>query len=385
MNDFRRIINRFNDPNREGQNTVPKDSVGGISSDALSETDVVAHLDADITYDRNLVYCASFQIVWNQLADEMIKAPPELEGNPLLGQALNRRQFDKQDISQDCYLAVAGFGRDGIVEQIKQGLEEKFHRESGFDLALSSPDDILAYAYLEKALPFDTIFDVFDTPLLFSDGIGVQSFGIEKGDAAADQVVVLDYRDPDDFIVKLQGSPIADEALLYGLRVAHPRITDDIILAKVTPQPTLLKTIDNVLFRISEEGHQQAIDTLTKMGRSHFEILSPRLDSNVLEIFQIPKITFNILHRFSEIVGKHLLNRGFEKYFIAQALQATKFKLDETGADLSSEGFMRSFGIHEEPRRFIFDKPFLLCLKEKQAHYPYLAVWIGNSELLVRN
>jgi len=385
MNDFRRIINRFNDPNREGQNTVPKDSVGGISSDALSETDVIAYLDADITYDRNLVYCASFQIVWNQLADEMIKAPPELEGNPLLGQALNRRQFDKQDISQDCYLAVAGFGRDGIVEQIKQGLEEKFHRESGFDLALSSPDDILAYAYLEKALPFDTIFDVFDTPLLFSDGIGVQSFGIEKGDAAADQVVVLDYRNPDDFILKLQGSPKID-GMVYFRKVEHPRITDDIILAKVTPQPTLLKTIDNVLFRISEEGHQQAINALHNAGINPIKLLSPSLDFEGTEILQIPKITFNITHLFTEIVGKHLLNRGFEKYFIAQALQATKFKLDETGADLSSEGFMdMSLGLNWEPRRFIFDKPFLLCLKEKQAHYPYLAVWIGNSELLVRN
>jgi len=365
-----------------------KDIGRQISSDALRQTDVVAHLDAKITRGKNLVCCATFQIAWNQLADEIIKAPIELEGNSLVVQALNKRRFDKQDISQECYLAVAGCGRDGIVEQIKRGLKEKFHQESEFDFTLDSPDDIVAYAYLEKALPFDTKFDVFDKPLLFSDGIGVQSFGIEKGDAAADQVIVLDYRHPDDFILKLQGSLRVGEKLEFGASVEHPRITDDIILAKVTSQPTLLKTIDTVLFRISAEGHQRAIDALRKAGRSHHQLLSPLLDSNGSEILQVPKITFNILHRFAEIVGKHLLNRGFEKYFVAQALQATKFKLDETGTDLSSEGFMSVFfgipGIPEEPRRFIFDKPFLLCLRERQAHYPYLAVWIDNSQLLVR-
>ena len=245
----------------------PKDITLQISSDVLGQTDVVAYLDAEITRGKNLVCCATFQIAWNQLADEIIKAPIELEGNSLVVQALNKRQFTKQDISQDCYLAVAGFGRDGIVKQIEQGLKEKFHRESQFDFTLISPDNIVAYAYLEKALPFDTRFDVFGRPLIFNDGIGVQSFGIEKGDAAADQVIVLDYRHLDDFILKLQGSPRVDNKLKFGASVERPRITDEIILAKVTPQSTLLKTIDAVLFRISMEGHQQAIKALGKAGK----------------------------------------------------------------------------------------------------------------------
>jgi hypothetical protein len=38
----------------------------------------------------------------------------------------------------------------------------------------------------------------------------------------------------------------------------------------------------------------------------------------------------------------------------------------------------------EQLREFVFDKPFLLCLKEKEAKYPYLAIWVDNSELLVK-
>ena len=30
----------------------------------------------------------------------------------------------------------------------------------------------------------------------------------------------------------------------------------------------------------------------------------------------------------------------------------------------------------------IFDKPFLLYIKKKDAPLPYLAIWIGNTELL---
>ncbi len=152
----------------------PENISSQVSSKNLIQTYVTAHLDAEITHGRNLICCATFQIAWNQLIDEIINAEIEIEGNPFIAQSLNKRRFNKQDISRDSYLALAGFGRDGIIEQIKQGLEEKFKQTSQFDLALRSPDDIVAYSYLKKSLPFDKKFHVFDTPLVFSDGLEVQ-------------------------------------------------------------------------------------------------------------------------------------------------------------------------------------------------------------------
>ena len=37
-----------------------------------------------------------------------------------------------------------------------------------------------------------------------------------------------------------------------------------------------------------------------------------------------------------------------------------------------------------KPRRFVFDKPFLLYLKESQADEPYLVMWIANAEFMER-
>jgi hypothetical protein len=34
-------------------------------------------------------------------------------------------------------------------------------------------------------------------------------------------------------------------------------------------------------------------------------------------------------------------------------------------------------------RNLVFDKPFLILLKRREAKRPYFALWVGNAELLV--
>jgi len=63
--------------------------------------------------------------------------------------------------------------------------------------------------------------------------------------------------------------------------------------------------------------------------------------------------------------------------------------LDEKGVFLKSETIMSmTLGLEASsedlPHELIFDKPFLLCLKEKSAKYPYFAMWIDNTELLLK-
>lgn len=38
----------------------------------------------------------------------------------------------------------------------------------------------------------------------------------------------------------------------------------------------------------------------------------------------------------------------------------------------------------QPPKKLIFDRPFLLYLKEKDGKYPYFALWVDNPELLVK-
>lgn len=354
-----------------------------VLSEDLSRTSITAHLEAEIVARTNVVYCASFQVAWNELLDTVIGEPLELQGDPLTARMLNRRLVDKEDIAEDCYLAMAGFGRDGIVERVNQSLRERFDRSPGLDLTLSSPDDILAYALLEKSIPFDAEFESFGAPLPFCDGVSVEAFGVEAPSTAAEQVVILDYRHADDFVIKLQGSPKVDDMLRFGMVVDHPRIADDIILAKVRPQPTLLETVESVLARSSKEGREEALREAARVGRDAHRLLSPTLIQGS-EVLRVPKIDLDTLHRYSELVDRKLLNQGFEDYSIAEALQAIRFRLDETGADLSSEAAIELFiGAVAQQREFVFDKPFLLCLKERESRVPYLAIWIDNSEFLV--
>ena len=105
-----------------------------------------------------------------------------------------------------------------------------------------------------------------------------------------------------------------------------------------------------------------------------------------VETVQIPRLNFDIEHYFTQLGGKKFTNKGFEKYGIGYAVQTVRFKLDEKGAIVKSEAKIATPCERgpEELKRLIFDKPFLICLKEKKGKYPYFAVWVDNPELLVK-
>lgn len=355
-----------------------------VVSTALEKTIVTAHLEAEIGKGKNIVFCASFQMAWDQLTNDWLRTPLELEGNPKTAQILNQHLIGKDDILDVCYVAMVGTVRDHILDKIHQALAEKFGETSQLDLILSNPNGVLAYAFLQKSLPFDAEFEVFDERLQFSDGVAVKTFGLKKNPKPVDQVEILSYMGPDDFIIRLRGSTRVDEDLDYGMIVNYPRITDDIILAKVEPRPTLRQTIDAVFARTTTDAQRQARWELSQQGFSR-TWRSPQINLDAHEILEIPKIDISLPHHYEELMGKRWHNPGFEAYFIEQAVQTIKFRLDEKGAKLRSEaGIVGTIGIGDNPRTFIFDKPFLICLREKEATYPYLAVWIENSELLVK-
>lgn len=328
-----------------------------IESTQLSNTDVTSYMEKNIESGRNLLYCSTFQIAWDELTDEIIKEPIMLDGNPLTAQLLNKRLTGKQDISENSYIAMVGFNYDGIVERIRKALKEKFNTEPGIDISLELRDDILAYAFLFKDLKFDKEFKSLEEPILFNGTIQIIAFGIgsdedEEGKAKLrKQVKILDYKNDNDFILSLISS--APE--------------DMIILAKISPKTTLLETIDHVLERIAN---------------------SQPTDLHENENLKIPKLDFDIFHRFSDLEEKYFLNNDFQDYLIVKAIQSIRFRLNEKGALLRSEASIWALrgGVIASwpPRSFIFNKQFLILLKEKNTKYPYFAMWIDNAELLLK-
>lgn len=323
-----------------------------INAEELKQTEVTSYLETKINAGKNLIYCSTFQLAWNVLWDDLIKAPIELTGSPTIQKMLNKRLTGKEDISDDAYIAMAGFNRDGIVQKIDEALLKKFNNKQGCGIKLSNPSDFLAYSYLFKKLEFKNKFeDLNASPIFFNKAIKVETFGIKQYSyEIAKQVKILDYNNDDDFILKLESKSQNDE----------------IILAKIEPKETLLSTVDYVFEQIKNK------------------------ETIVLEkgdILKIPKFDFNIFKKYSELINRDFLNKNFEGYFISDAFQGIKFKLDEKGVILESYAAIigsKSVSFSPGTKQLIFDKPFLFCLKEKTGKYPYFVMWVDNAELMLK-
>lgn len=326
-----------------------QDSVGITQS---TRTLLTPHLEQAITPGKNVLYCSTFQIAWNTLQDEIIKDSIRLTGDPPIARALNKRLSTKEDLSEESYVAMADWLTEEYLKRINQTLRKTFGNEAPKEVKEPiEPNAILAYAYLFKNLKFAKEFDRLKKPIRFAIGpetTDVKAFGIEKGSwdkhrhELWQQVNEIDIRNEDDFIIRL----------------ASKSEKDEITLAKVKPLSTLLETFAAVEKRINNAG-------------PHYHTASELI---------IPVFDFNVERHFPELEGRWLLNKGWESHFIGKAIQWIRFKLDEKGVALKSEARIEYLtGIEYS---LVFDKPFLIYLKQKGGKYPYFAMWVDNPDLM---
>jgi len=330
-----------------------------------SKTTITAHLEEAIGTADNVIYCASFQKAWDKLHDNVFKEDIQLASHPVMAQELNKQLLRSEDLSEDSYVAEAGPWTAELVTSINRKLQEKFRDEAtGYSIS-KPPNDrrrIIAYAFLYKKLEFPTKFEKLNNPIHFKASGGetpLKAFGIDVFSTSNEvhrrlsgQVRVLYYRNSDDFTLSLSSKSKDDE----------------IILAKVMPGKTLLETYEKMTTMIAPAS-------------------TSLVDGETL---RVPKVDFDLTHHFKELENQDILNRGWDDWFIEAAEQQLKFRLDETGAVLRSRVFLGGALKEEapaptsEPRQFIFDKPFLICLKQKNGRLPYFSMWVNNPELMLR-
>lgn len=327
-------------------------AVLNISSEKLKSTLITAHMEENITNDKNLIFCNTFQLAWNELKQTVVKGDVFIENDPSMVKYLNKSLSSKNDLSKEFYVALAGMKKDDIIKKINNELKDKFDGEAPTVVEnMQRDDDIFAYAFLLKDLQFNKVFENLKDTLFFN-GTKVQCFGIKDYEAKnremAEQVDVKDYISNSDFII--------------GLKAKNS--TDEIILGEVEPKSNLMETYKNIEARI-------------KSGSSAKLAYGDKL--------MIPKFDFNIKHSYEELLGKNIKNKGFEDYFIIKAMQETRFKLDEKGVKLRSEariGASKSAPV--QGKQLIFNKPFIFYMKEKGAEYPYFMMWVDNSEIMLK-
>lgn len=337
---------------------LPLKSRPPVKSTDLKGTLITAHMEQPIPPETNVVYCSTFQLAWNLFQDDLIKEPIKLSGDPPIADHLNKQLSKASDISKDCYVAMWDELTPAFVQRINKALKKKFGDSGPPEVKEENPGipTFMAYAYLQKDLRFPEEFETCKSPLTFylsnerNKGTEVRAFWIpewmdnkRKQRALRKQVLVIEYSDHDNFIVSLKTT----------------RRKDEIILAKMKPKKTLRDTI-------------AAVDSVVKTAKAtSFE------EGDVLII---PRIDFFINHTFSELEGRHVLNKGWGDWFVSKAIQWIRFRLDERGAVLKSEA--RIDISMNGGRDFYFDCPFLIYFKEKGGEYPYFAMWVGNAELL---
>lgn len=339
-----------------------------IESSQLQGTIITSHLEQDVPPAKNVLYCSTLQLAWAALEDEVIGEKIRLEGDPLVVKALDKRLSTRNDLSEECYVAMAERLTEEFLQRLNKILKEKFGDQAPPEVKESippGPPRFLAYACLFKNLEFLVPFELLPNELPFHSGDNTLegraiAFGIDdyrdegKPREMGKQVRAVQYRDGDQFIVEMESKSKDDQ----------------ILLAKVKPGKTLLETIE-------------AVEQTAKEGCSTQPLLKEE------ETLRIPVLNFNVKHTFSELSGKKFANKGKEDWAIDQAIQWTRFRLNQKGALLKSEARIMVRGCapspdYVPPRRFVFDKPFLICLKQKGARYPYFAMWVGNTELMVK-
>jgi hypothetical protein len=344
--------------------TPAKGFVG--SSKDLKRTVIVPTLDTPIPEGMNAIWCGSFQLAWNRLAQDVIHAPPDIANAEEVVKQLNSASITEGDVPADGYYAVAGFVKDNIVEKIQSEMQRRFQMESRIDFDISR-EAIIAYAYLQASVPFTIPFFDNDEELQFQKPDGTQlpvaAFGIrykDQGIAAYSirkQVEVLST-------YSMPKKPWeTTEFIIDPCRTSSP---NQIILAILEPKDTLAATWDEVNHRIK--------DFPTKDKERN-------LAGPVLLL--IPNLDWDISHHFTELEGidKSIHNSGFEEYWCQEAIQMIRFKLDRSGAELKSESVTKI--VTSTGRRYVFDQPFLISIRKRENEQPFFVMWVANSELLM--
>jgi len=329
-------------------------------AEQLTTTDMTPHLAAPIGVGRNVLWCGTFQLAWNEACKLVGEDLHFLDESPMVGE-LNRKAFTRDGIDESSHVSLAGFVRDDIHGQIRRALLVKFHGRATPkhlpDKQLTPrPQDIVAYSYLFKHMEFPRHFERLEVPLLFGE-VELASFGMREYKPGHrklyGQVSILDYKGPDDFVVELKTKAKRDR----------------LILAKVPPGATLRETIDAVELRAAPA---KAVTMQTG------------------DVLVVPKLNFDVTRHLRELEGKLLPVKNpkvADDLAIVSAIQNIRFQMDEKGVRLRSESSI-SFGCGAaappSPQHImVFDKPFLILMQRADAKIPYFALWVGNTELLL--
>ena len=305
------------------------------SLDNLKQTDFVATLESPISEKKNIIYAPAFLFAWDKIKEEL-KSPIIVGNTNSLDFNLLNKSISHQSSLTDSEYSVTAEIVDGAI---------------------------IAKAFFNKTLPFETKLQVLDDPINF-DTTKVSAFGMYYyNEEAVKFTQILYYRDDNNFILKLVPKDKQHE----------------IILVKGPDKYQTLKDAIIIINDLITQGKQEQTDNklLWKYQIVHEDI------------FAIPAIKFNIATNYKHIERQVFLTGDNKKHSVEVAYQRTGFIFNENGAVVESEAVAvadsaRAEPIITHPKKMIFDRPFLIIIKRADKTNPYFVMKVENAELLTR-
>lgn len=323
------------------------------------ETETSAEINFALTLEDNVgqdtAWCGTFQLIWNDLKNDLAKQDIIFMQEPDLQvvKNLNKETFKTEDISENSYYKVYGNPTLELKEQIEKAIKEKFNEESeildDFSWGSNNPKDYFLYCMLKKEFEFPVAFkELEDGEFANGKYSKINYFGLEKDaeEELRNQVEVLYYNSPSQFAVKIK-----------------TKQNDEIILAR------------------GEEGNTfQEIYNNINTNSENYEGIKEFTEKDELKI---PNIDFKQKTEFTELEQKEFSFANGDVYIIDKALQTIEFELDKEGGKIKSEaGIMtKEMAIATDEikeRKFNFDDEFVIFLKENDKEKPYFAASISD-------
>lgn len=341
----------INKANIFSQKVTKLQSVEGIT--------VVPTMNDTITADSS--WCGTFQLVWNDMKNEVVKK--DVIFNPQLDMVknLNKEDFNETMLSEDYYYKIYGLKSLALKEQIENGIKEKFNQTSNIlndfnwsESELDNPNNpnvrrYFFYTMLYRKFEFLQEFDKLDNGKFGNKYKDVQYFGIDENteSSVGNQITVLYYNSKDDFAIIVN-----------------------------------TKTDDEVIFCKSPNG-SNFNEIYENMNNESNKYTGSRSFKNVDE-FKAPNLEFDEKKEYTELANKEFKTADpyYDTAEIQKAIQTIKFSLDEKGGEIKSEAAIDmtasvtsvvSKPKADEPRYFYVDDTFAIFLREKGKTKPYFA------------
>jgi hypothetical protein len=330
----------------------------------LRSTEVVGAANLPLDAGKSQIWCATFQMAWDQLREKCGGSEVTLQPAIPLSDALNEHSFRTQALSPECVLLHAAPPGPEDDRRLRAELAERFpDAPVRIEDSQDNPLQLRIFAYLEKRLLFFDGLERFPEPLRFGDSppTAVDSFGVKPTKSEGEgtrilenEVFIRDYLSDDDFILEL---------------ATESKRQDRVILARVAPSESLAETWSHVEKRIKTPDARHRRRNLMST-----------------ETFQAPVLAFNVHREYEELVDQWIQScpdSDSPPIEIQVARQGIRFRLDERGATLLSLAEIEASTLDggPSPRRFIFDRPFLLALREGD-NEPYFLAWIATAEVM---